>query len=117
MLDLNAIYIILKILGGISTFTGLTFGVFKVITWIKNKFNNIDANVVALKSSMDTHINGLREDIKTQTTTLANALSEQRADFRTFYAPTLLLLQQHQQALALPTPARAKRVVRKKKQG
>ncbi len=94
--------------GGVSAL-GLIFGVFKVITWVKNKFTSIDSNVVALKQSMDASIGGLREDIKHQTTTLAAALSEQRQDFRTFYAPLLMLQQQ-------PAPLRArprKRAVKK----
>lgn len=90
----------IKIVSSIVSALGLVFGVFKVITWIKNKFTSIEANVVDLKSSME----GVREDIKHQTSTLASALSEQRQDFRTFYAPTLLMMQQMQQ----PAPLRAK---------
>jgi len=94
----------IKVASGVVSGLGLIFGVFKVITWIKNKFTSIDANVVELKNSMDTHITGLREDVKAQTATIAAALSEQRQDFRTFYAPTLWAMQQTQQ----PAPARAK---------
>ena len=97
------------------TFSTLIVGVYKVINWIKSKLTNIDSNVVALKDSMDTHISGLREDIKLQTSTIATALSEQRQDFRTFYAPSMLM--QQMQALQAPAavPVRAKRAVRKKK--
>jgi hypothetical protein len=101
----------LKIAGTGVSALGFIFGVFKVINWVKNKFTSIDANVVELKNSMDTNFNGLREDIKHQTTTLASALSEQRQDFRTFYAPTLLMMQQFQQ----PAPVRAKPSKRVKK--
>ncbi len=94
----------LKIAGTGVSALGFVFGVFKVINWIKGKFVSIDNNVVALKQSMDASIGGLREDIKHQTSTLAAALSEQRQDFRTFYAPTLLMMQQMQQ----PAPLRAK---------
>src|SRR5208337_2874710 len=100
-----------KILSGIVSALGLIFGVFKLITWIKNKFISIDNNVVELKKSMDTHIGGLRDDIKNQTTVLSTALAEQRSDFRTFYGPSLLynMQQQTQQAV----PVRAKRAPRK----
>jgi hypothetical protein len=99
----------------ISSIAGGAYGIFKVISWVKGKFVSIDNNVVELKNSMDNHITGLREDIKTQTAILASALSEQRADFRTFYAPTLLLMQQAQQSLYQPpAPIRAKRAPRKK---
>ena len=116
-ISLATILLILKIAGGITTFSGFVIGVFKVITWIKNKLSNIDSNVVALKNSMDTHIGGLREDIKLQTSTIATALSEQRADFRTFYAPSLLMMQQQssQFQAAAAMPVRAKRAQRKKK--
>jgi len=111
LISLTLILTIFKVLGGVTTLVSLAYGVFKVITWIKNKFTSIDENVVALKTSMDTHITGLREDIKSQTTTIASALSEQRADFRTFYAPTLLMLQQ--QSAQQLIPVRAKRPARK----
>lgn len=115
-ISLATILLILKIAGGITTFSGSIIGVFKVITWIKNKLTNIDSNVVALKDSIDTHINGLREDVKSQTSTIATALSEQRADFRTFYAPSLLMMQnlQNAQSAQLPavSPVRAKRTVK-----
>lgn len=91
---------ILKVSSSVLSALGVIFGVFKVITWIRNKFTSIEANVVDLKSSME----GVREDIKHQTSTLVAALSEQRQDFRTFYAPTLLMMQQMQQ----PAPLRAK---------
>src|ERR1039457_6322543 len=86
----------LKITSGILSVMGVVFGVFKVINWLKTTFTRIDNNVVELKNSMDTHILGLREDIKVQTSTIASALSEQRADFRTFYAPTMLMQLQQQ---------------------
>jgi hypothetical protein len=104
---------ITKIISFITGFGGLLFGVFKVINWIKSKLTNIDSNVVELKKTFESNMAGLREDIKSQTTTLATALSEQRADFRTFYAPTLLMMQQQQ--LQEPLPVRAKRPIRKKK--
>ena len=88
-----------------------------MITWIKNKFISIENNVVELKKSVDTNIGGLREDIKTQTSAITTALSEQRQDFRTFYAPTLLMMQQQSaqfQASTTLAPVRAKRPVRRK---
>ena len=103
----------IKILSGIVSALGLLYGVFKVINWIKSKLTSIDSNVVELKNSLESHIGGLREDIKTQTTTLASALAEQRQDFRTFYAPTLLYMQQSQNPLQT-APARAKRAAPKK---
>ncbi len=91
---------------------GFAYGVFKVITWVKNKFISINDNVVELKNSMDTHITGLREDIKLQTSTIATALSEQRADFRTFYGPAMMM-QFQTQLQQNAVPVRAKRAVRK----
>ena len=102
-----------KIVGAITALSTALFGVFKVINWIKAKFVSIDDNVVKLKDSMDVHITGLRDDIKEQTKTISNALSEQRQDFRMLYAPTLLMLQQTQQFG--PAPVRAKKPVRRKK--
>jgi|SRR6185437_3908159 len=116
-ISLATILLILKIAGGIATFSGFIIGVFKVITWIKNKFTSIDNNVVELKNSMDVHITGLREDIKSQTSTIATALSEQRQDFRTFYAPVMMMqqMQQMQQPAALmPVRAKRKKAARKK---
>ena len=114
-ISLATILLVLKIASGVLTFSGFVIGVFKVITWIKNKLTNIDSNVVALKDSMDAHIGGLRVDIKGQTATLATALSEQRSDFRTFYAPSLLMMQQHNSQLQQPAavPTRAKKSPRK----
>ena len=89
----------------------LLFGIFRGWLWVKNKFVNIDNNVVELKKSLDTHISGLREDVQDQTKTIAGALSEQRQDFRTFYAPLFML--QQAQAQQLAAPARAKRASRK----
>lgn len=102
-----------KITSGIIGSITFLFGVFKMINWIKTKLTNIDENVIKLKDSMDSHITGLRQDIKEQTHIISNALTEQRNDFRTFYAPTLLMMQQQQAQTAVPV--RAKRTVRKKK--
>lgn len=110
-ISLATLLVILKIVGGLMTFFTVTFGVFKVITWVKSKFINIDANVTALKSTMETGFKNLSDDIKSQTTTIATELREQRQDFRTFYAP-ILLQQAVQQA---PIPVKAKRSPRKKK--
>ena len=107
---LAGILLAAKVVGAFATLGTAVFGVFRVITWIKNKLTNIDSNVVKLKESMDSHITGLRSDIKDQTATIVTAFSEQRSDFRTFYGPTLMLMQQQQ---ALQTPVRAKRSVRK----
>jgi hypothetical protein len=96
------------------TLSGLIFGVFRVINWIKTKFINIDANVTALKNTMETGFNNLSEDIKSQTTSMVSELKEQRQDFRTFYAPILMMQQQSSQQMAA-TPARAKRSPQKKK--
>lgn len=106
-ISLALIYTIIKVVGGASTFFGLLFGVFKVISWIKTKFTSIDNNVVELKNSMDTHITGLRDEIKHQTQALTSELKEQRQDFRTFYAPTLL--QMMATKTPEPLPIRAKR--------
>lgn len=104
----------LKIIGSILTGCSLLFGVFKVINWIKTKFINIDANVTQLKDSMDKNLSGLRQDIKEQTKSITDALSEQRQDFRTFYAPTLLHMQS-QFSTPPVIPARAKKVIKKPK--
>ena len=114
-ISLATIMFILKILGGVMTFSTVIVGVFKVINWIKTKFISINDNVVELKNSMDTHISGLREDIKLQTSTIATALSEQRQDFRTFYAPSMLMQQMQSFQTQAAVPVRAKRAVRKKK--
>ena len=87
LISVTLILTILKITGGLTALCTFMFGVFKVINWIKTKLANIDANVVDLKNSMDENIGGLREEIKFQTATLATALSEQRSDFRSYYAP------------------------------
>jgi len=105
-----------KILGSLTGVTTALFGVFKVINWIKAKIANIDSNVVELKTSMDAHIGGLRDDIKQQTTTLATALQEQRADFRTFYAPTIMAMQQRYEPWE-SAPVRAKKPVKRKSRG
>jgi hypothetical protein len=89
----------------------LLFGIFRGWLWVKNKFVNIDANVIEMKKSLDTHFDALRSDVQDQTKTIAGALSEQRQDFRTFYAPMFLMQQsQVQQAAA---PVRAKKAPRK----
>lgn len=82
------------------------FGVFRGWLWVKNKFVNIDANVIEMKTSLDAHFDALRKDVQDQTKTIAGALTEQRQDFRTFYAP-LFMLQQAQ------APVRAKKASRK----
>jgi len=105
-----------KILGAVTGAVGFAAGVIKVIMWIKNKFTSIDDNVVELKKSMDTHITALRNDVKDQTTAITAALSEQRQDFRTFYAPTLLMMQ-NQQNQFQPVPIRAKKQVKRKSKG
>lgn len=107
-------YIYLKFGTTVASALGLMYGAFKVINWIKTKFININDNVLNLKNSLDTNFAGLREDVKEQTTVIASALSEQRQDFRTFYAPTLLMLQQSQAQQTLKAaPVRAKRATRK----
>ena len=113
LISLTLLLTILKITGGLATLCTLMFGVFRVINWIKTKLTNIDATVLELKDSMDTHISGLREDIKLQTSTLAIALQEQRADFRTFCAPSLLMMNQQLHPLLAATPVRAKRAAKK----
>ena len=113
LVSLTLILTILKITGGLATLCTLMFGVFKIVRWIKHKFTSIDANVIQLKKSMDDHIGGLREDIKIQTATLATALQEQRADFRTFCAPSLLMMNQQLHPLLAATPVRAKRAAKK----
>ena len=100
-----------KIIGTVTTLITLPIGVFKVISWVKNKFNSIDNNVVELKNSLNSHFDALRSDVQEQTKTIAGALSEQRQDFRTFYNPLLML--QQAQAQQLATPVRAKRASRK----
>ena len=110
------LYLASKILGSVTGILASVFGVFKVINWIKTKFNSIDSNVVELKKSMDTHIGGLREDIKNQTTAITAALSEQRQDFRTFYTPTLLLMQRQASSYEPfeTMPVRARKPVKRK---
>lgn len=108
--SLATVFFIFKVIGTITTACGFLFGVFKLIMWIKNKFVNIDANVTALKSTMETGFTNLSNDIKAQTTTIASELREQRQDFRTFYAPTLLAMQQAvQQPIAAPARARRRK--------
>jgi hypothetical protein len=113
-ITLASLYTISKIIGSITTLFGIGYGVFKVISWVKSKFVNIDANVTALKNTMETGFNKLSEDIKSQTTIIASELKEQRQDFRTFYAP-ILMMQQMQQNPQVTAPARAKRSPRNKK--
>ncbi len=120
LISLSLLLTVFKIVGGVGTCTGFIFGVFKVISWIKAKFISIDQNVVDMKNSMDSHITGLREEIKNQTTTLAGELREQRQDFRTFYAPTLLhMLQNNKAQETAPVPVRARKqpikIVKKKR--
>lgn len=103
---------VIKIISGFLSAIGILFGVFKVINWIKSKLTSIDSNVVELKQSMSSHVNGLREDIQEQTKVISSALGEQRQDFRTFYAPTLLMMQQAQ--MTAPVKAKPKARVRKK---
>jgi hypothetical protein len=102
-----------KIISAVSVLGGLIVGVFKMINWVKTQLSSIDANVVTLKESMDANVSGLREDVKAQTHTIATALSEQRQDFRTFFAPSLLMTQQHYMAQAslqqAAVPMKAKR--------
>ena len=76
--------------------------------------------MVQLKESIDTHVNGLRDEMKSQTHTIATALSEQRQDFRTFFAPSLLMAQQQQYILqsglsqaAVPIKAKRRSSTRK----
>lgn len=110
---------ILKVITTIAGSLALLFGVFKMINWVKNKFININNNVIALEQSLTTNMQGLREDIKDQTHTLATELREQRQDFRTFYGPYIMhmnMQQQLQPATARAkkrTPAKAKKPTRK----
>jgi hypothetical protein len=101
-----------KIISAILSILGLFYGVFKVINWVKTKLSSIDSNVVSLKTSIDSLIGGLRDDVKDQTQSLTNELREQRQDFRTFYSPILLMMQQQQQLQ--PAPVRAKRPPQKR---
>lgn len=114
---LAALINVFKISGTAVSIVGSIFGVFKLIGWIKTKFVSIDKNVIELKNIMESNITGLRDDIKAQTNTIANELREQRADFRTFYAPTLLHMQSQLREATAPqplVPVRAKRSVKKK---
>ena len=111
-ISLTLILTICKILGGVSFISGAIIGVYKVINWVKTKLSSIDLNVVELKQSMDTHITGLRDDVKAQTNALTTELREQRSDFRTFYAPSLLQMMSANQPV--PVPVRAKQTVNKK---
>ena len=115
-ITLTIVFSVLKDASIIASSVAALFGVFKVINWIKTKIANIDSNVVELKTSMDTHIIALRNDVKDQTTAITAALSEQRQDFRTFYAPTLLMMQ-NQQNQFQPVPIRAKKQVKRKSKG
>lgn len=109
--SLTAILNYAKLIGEISSAIAFIFGVFGVINWIKNKFININDNVIGLKNSMDTHMNGLRDDIKDQTRIISTALQEQRSDFRAFYNPNLYNM--HTNGAYVMT--RAKRTPAKKK--
>lgn len=115
VITLSSLMTLGKVVGTVMTLIGIPVGVMKIINWVKTKFINIDANVTALKSTMEVGFDKLNENIQNQTTTIATELKEQRADFRTFYAPTLLMMQQAasipQQS---PAPVRAKRSPRKK---
>lgn len=103
-----------KIIGAITTVSGVIIGAFKMFSWVKNKFVNIDATVTDMKSTMEIGFKNLSDDIKQQTTTIAAELKEQRADFRTFYAPTLLMMQQTAAITQpQPPPIRAKRSVKR----
>lgn len=114
MISLATIYLIGKIIGTVTTVSGLIIGAFKMFSWVKTKFVNIDANVTALKSTMEVGFQNLSQDIKNQTTTIASELKEQRADFRTFYAPTLLMMQQATASIQpAAAPIRAKRSAKK----
>jgi hypothetical protein len=115
-ISLTAIILAGKVVGSTLTLLSVIFGAFKAVNWIISKIQDISTNVVELKTSMDSHITGLREDIKNQTTTIASALGEQRQDFRTFFAPTLLMLHRAQESqpfdkvpVEVPTLVRAKK--------
>jgi phage-related protein len=112
-ISLATFFLVGKVVGTVMTLGGLSFGVFKVINWLKSTFTRIDSNVVELKNSMDSHIIGLREDIKSQTTSITNELREQRADMRSFYLPVMMQMQSLVNPLQA-APARAKRLVKKK---
>jgi hypothetical protein len=103
----------IKVISGAISIMAFVLGVFRVINWVKNKFTSIDANVIQLKNTIDTQMGGLREDVKHQTNAIVSAMGEQRADFRTFYAPTLLMMQQNAQ-LQAAVPIRAKQPPKRK---
>ena len=110
VISVSALMLIGKIIGTITASTTTLFGVFKVYNWIKGKFVSIDSNVTALKSTMEEGFKNLSEDLKQQTTSVVGELKEQRADFRTFYAPTLLMMQQAASTIRTqPVPVKAKR--------
>jgi hypothetical protein len=92
-ISLSTVIFVCKAIGTVFTLCGAAFGAFSVINWIKSKLTNIDTNLIELKHTFNTAIQGLRDDTKSQTITIASALGEQRSDFRTFYGPTLLMLQ------------------------
>lgn len=115
VITLSALMTLGKVVGTVMTLIGIPIGAMKIINWVKTKFINIDANVTALKATMEVGFDKLNENIQNQTTTIATELKEQRADFRTFYAPTLLMMQQAAAITApSPTPVRAKRSPRRK---
>ena len=120
-ISLTTLIFIGKVLGLAGSFVAGLFGVFKVLAWIKNKFINIESNIVDMRSDLKQGLDGIKEGIIHQTQSLTSELKEQRQDFRTFYATPMLLMQQtannrvpYAVDLVNPTapalaPARAKR--------
>ena len=94
-ISLATVVFVCKALGTVFTLCGTAYGAFSVVNWIKSKLTNIDANLIEMKHALNTAIQGLREDTKSQTTTISTAFGEQRSDFRTFFTPMLMMLQRH----------------------
>ena len=114
VVSLSTIWLISKVIGAVTTISGLIIGVFKMINWVRNKFINIDANVTALKATMETGFKNLNDGLTHQTDSVVGELKEQRADFRTFYAPSLLMMQQAAATITPQiAPVRAKRSAKK----
>jgi hypothetical protein len=118
-ISLATVIFICKALGTVFTLCGTAYGAFNVVNWIKSKLTNIDANLIEMKHALNTAIQGLRDETKSQTNTISTAFSEQRSDFRTFFTPMLMMLQrnsvpQDPQPFAsvpveVPAPVRAKK--------
>jgi hypothetical protein len=90
---------------------GVIWSAYKGVNWIKEIRDKDFVNLTSSVSSLNTHITGLRDELKQQTaaftgavsmqtTGLRDELKELRSDLRTFYVPSN------------PRPARAKKEIK-----